>query len=68
MAEIHVQAKKNNTNTSWVWIVLVLIIAAAVIYFLTRDNTDADRDNQVTPAAPASFIQPAHGFYVVEAA
>lgn len=56
MAEIHVQPKKQNANTSWIWIALVLIIAAALAYFLTRDDSEAEENNQVSPAAPASQL------------
>ncbi len=58
MAEIHVQAKKQNTNTSWVWIVLLLVIAAAVVYFLTRNKDNTTEQNQVTPPNTSSYIQP----------
>jgi hypothetical protein len=57
MAEIHVQAKKqNNSSASWVWIVIGLLIAAAVIYFITR-NKDADDSKATnTPANTTSFV------------
>ena len=37
MANIDVQTKKHTSSSVWMWILLVLV-AAAVIYFLTRDN------------------------------
>jgi hypothetical protein len=38
MANIDVQTKRHTSSSVWMWILLVLV-AAAVIYFLTRDNS-----------------------------
>ncbi|HEU4634060.1 MAG TPA: hypothetical protein VFS22_08755 [Flavisolibacter sp.] len=37
MANIDVQTKRNTSSSVWLWILLALV-AAAIIYFLTRDN------------------------------
>ena len=37
MANIDVQTKRHSSSSVWMWILLALV-AAAVIYFLTRDN------------------------------
>ena len=60
MAEIHVQAKKHQkANTSWVWIIVLVLLAAAAAYFLTRDDNEAQENNQVTPTTtPTSFVEP----------
>lgn len=56
MAEIHVQAKKHsNASPAWIWIVVGLLIAAAVIYFLTRNNKTNAADNNHT--GTTSFVQ-----------
>jgi bacteriorhodopsin len=44
MAEINVEAKKHSSSSVWLWVLLALV-AAAIIYFLTRDN---DRNNANT--------------------
>ena len=56
MAEIHVQTKKNQSNPAWIWIVVALLIAAAVIYFLTRNNTD-DADKRNTVPNTTSYVR-----------
>ena len=58
MAEIHVQTKKNNNTTPvWLWVLIGLLIAAAVIYFMTRDNKTNDDAVNKTPTT--SYIAPA---------
>ncbi|HEU0109627.1 MAG TPA: hypothetical protein VFQ73_02070 [Flavisolibacter sp.] len=57
MAEIHVQPKKQSSSSIWLWVVLALV-AAAVIYFLTRDN---DRNDEGVIENTTSYIQPAEG-------
>jgi hypothetical protein len=44
MADIDVQTKRHSTSSTWLWILLALV-AAAIIYFLTRDN---DRNEGAT--------------------
>ena len=55
MAEINVQTKKNTSSSIWLW-VLVALIAAAVIYFLTRDKDNTQRN--ATDTHTTSFYQP----------
>ena len=49
MAELHVETKKHNAGIpSWMWIVIGIVIAAAVIYFLTRNNKTAENPTNRT--------------------
>ena len=55
MAEIHVQTKKHHSSPAWIWIVVVLLIAAAVVYFLTR-NQPANAENTNPAPNTTSYV------------
>ena len=77
MAEIHVQARKNqhaNPSWMWAWIIVVILIIAAVIYFVytknnnNKNNTQQIQNNRNTPQPGAMLQKSSKTTYVVRTA
>ena len=58
MAEIHVQAKKQqHSSPIWIWIVVIVLIAAAVIYFLSTRNNNNNQNNSQNQTNTTSGVE-----------
>lgn len=76
MAEIHVQARRQQANPGWMWawIVLGILIIAAVVYFIyanknknDQNNTQEIHNNRNTPQPGAMILHHSNENYFFSA-